>query len=290
MNRHIRVAGRVASACSFSKWMLIGALLVGASGALAAPVVRQGSGANPSALQSIVDQFRADIGGVNNGVGGSFTTGRREINWDGVPDNLASPNDLPNDFFNSTSPRGVVFHTVLEDAGSALNRFVVSSSSASGVPLRFGDINASYTSTFQAFSEQRLFVPRGAHATLVRFFKPGTNVEATVKGFGVVLADVDGTTGGARSLITLYAADGTQLPGAASAPALNGGLSFVGVSYNAGERIAYVIIRHGTHALTSTNNDGVSGVDVVAMDDFIYGEPQPVSGCIFLDGFECPVP
>lgn len=265
-------------------------LFVYASFSEGAPVVRQGSGANPSALQSIVDQFRADLGGTNNGVGGTFTSGRREINWDGVPDTAASPNELPADFFNSTSPRGVVFHTVLEDAGSALNRFLVSSSTASGVALRFGDINPTYTSTFQAFSAERLFTAKGAHATLVRFFKPGTDIQATVKGFGVVLSDVDGTTGGTRSLVQFYAADGTQLPGAASAPALSGGLSFVGVSYNAGERIAYVIIRHGNIALTSANTDGVAGAEVVAMDDFIYGEPQPLNGCIFHDSFECPVP
>jgi|CXWL01.1.fsa_nt_gi hypothetical protein len=290
MNCQIRVAQRVAVSKSLPKWMLAPCLLMCASVSVAAPVIRQGSGANPSALQSIVDLFRADLGGVNNGVGNSFTSGRREINWDGVPDNFAAPNDLPNDFFNNDSPRGVVFHTVLEDAASALNRFAVSSSTASGVALRFGDINPSYTSTFQAFSEERLFVARGAHATLVRFYKPGTNLQATVKGLGVVFADVDSSSGGGRSLITFYGPDGNQLPGAASAPALNGGLSFIGVSYNAGERIAYAIIRHGTHAPTSTNTDGANGVDAVVMDDFIYGEPQPVTGCIFHDSFECPIP
>ena len=60
-----------------------------------APVVRQGSGANTAALQAIVDQFRTDLGGANNGVGGSFRTGRREINWDGVPDNFSEPNNFP---------------------------------------------------------------------------------------------------------------------------------------------------------------------------------------------------
>ena len=60
--------------------------------ATAAPIVRQGSGANTAALQTIVDLFRTDLGGANNGVGGCFTSGRREINWDGVPDDSAPTN------------------------------------------------------------------------------------------------------------------------------------------------------------------------------------------------------
>ena len=37
---------------------------------------------------------------------------RREINWDGVPDNRSDPTSLPFDFFNVNSPRGAVFSTV----------------------------------------------------------------------------------------------------------------------------------------------------------------------------------
>jgi hypothetical protein len=256
--------------------------------ASAAPVVRQGSAANAAGLQAIVDQFRADLGGANNGVGGTFPTGRREINWDGVPDAFAAPNFLPPDFFNVNSARGAVFHTLLEDSGSALNDFMVSATQASGTAVRFGDINPSYTSTFIANSEQRLFMPRGAHALLVKFYQPGGTAQATVSGFGVVFTDVDSSSGGGRTIVTAYAPDGSQLA-AASAPVFNGGLSFVGISFNAGERIGHVVIKSGTHALSATNNDGTGGVDVVAMDDFIYGEPQPLSGCIFQDGFDCPV-
>lgn len=256
---------------------------------VAAPVVRQGSAVNPAGIQAIVDQFRADLGGANNGVGGSFATGRREINWDGVPDASAAPNFMPADFFNVNSPRGVVLQTVLEDAGSALNNFMVSATSTSGTAVRFGDINPSYTSNFITFSSQRLFMPRGAHAVLVKFFQPGSTTPAAVKGFGVVFTDVDSSTGGGRSIVYAYAPDGSQLA-AASAPVFSGGLSFVGISFNAGERIGHAIIKSGTHALTASNNDGVGGVDVVAMDDFIYGEPQPLSGCVFVDGFECPAP
>ena len=250
------------------------AMLLIAMNISAAPVVRQGSGANAAALQAIVDQFRADLGGNNNGVGGSFMTGRREINWDGVPDNFAEPNNFPIDFFNVNSPRGVIFNSIETETGAALNQFAVSSNTASGVPVRFSNINASYAAIFQTFSAQRLFIARNATIMEVNFVIPGTNIPATVSGFGVVFADVDSSTGGNRSLIRLYGPDGRQLPGAASAAALDGGLSFVGVSYNSGERVARVVIEFGNAALSASNNDGVGGVDVVAMDDFIYGEPR----------------
>jgi hypothetical protein len=239
----------------------------------AAPVVRQGSGASATALQTTVDAFRADLGGANNGVGGSFTNGRREINWDGVPDNFSEPNNFPPNFFNVNSPRGLILNAIEDATGAALNQFAVSSTTASGVPVRFGNLNANYTNIFQTFSAQRLFIARNTHILEVNFFIPGTKIPATVNGFGVVFADVDSATGGNRSLIRVYGADGTQLS-AASAPVLDNGLSFVGISFNAGERIARVVIESGNAALSATNNDAVSGVDVVAMDDFIYGEPR----------------
>src|SRR3984885_344420 len=124
------------------------ALLLFINSASAAPVVRQGSGASTAALQSIVDQFRTDLGGTNNGIGGSFTTGRREINWDGVPDSFSEPNNFPLDFFNVNSPRGVIFNAIEDSTGSALNQFAVSSTTASGIPVRFGNLNPNYANDF----------------------------------------------------------------------------------------------------------------------------------------------
>ena len=261
---------------NFTRLFTLGVLtlFLSVTSIFAAPVVRQGTGANTAALQAIVDQFRTDLGGANNGVGGSFVSGRREINWDGVPDAFSEPNNFPVDFFNVNSARGVIFNSIENETGAALNQFAVSSNTASGVPVRFGNINASYSTIFQTFSAQRLFIARNATIMEVNFVVPGTNIPATVSGFGVVFADVDSATGGSRSLIRLYGPDGRQLPGAASAPVLDNGLSFVGVSYNGGERVARVVIEFGNAALSASNNDGVNGVDVVAMDDFIYGEPK----------------
>jgi hypothetical protein len=67
------------------------------------------AGSNAAQIQATVDAFRADLGTLNNNVAGSFGSGRREINWDGVPANFSDPNPLPNNFFNVNSWRGV-FH------------------------------------------------------------------------------------------------------------------------------------------------------------------------------------
>jgi hypothetical protein len=257
----------------FSFAMIFCLSFLTATSAMAAPVVRQGSGADTAALQAIVDQFRADLGGANNGVGGSFRNGRREINWDGVPDNFSEPNDFPLDFFNVNSPRGVIFNAIEDETGAALNKFAVSANTASGVPVRFANINANYSAIFTTFSAQRLFTMRNAHMMEVTFVIPGTDIPATVNGFGLVFCDVDSATGGNRSLIRVYGTNGRQLS-AASAPVLSNGLSFVGISFNAGERIARVVIESGNSPLSATNDDGVNSVDVTAMDDFIYGEPR----------------
>ena len=117
-------------------------LLMTAPAADAAAVIRRGTAATPAALQAAIDSFRVDLGGVNNGVGGTFTSGRREINWDGVPDSFALPNNLPFNFFNSNSPRGVVFSTL--EGGSALNQFMVSADGDNAV-LASGAVDSGAT-------------------------------------------------------------------------------------------------------------------------------------------------
>lgn len=252
--------------------LLIGSMAIAAS---AAPVIRTASGPDAAAIQAAVDQFRADLGGVNNGVGGSFTIGRREINWDGVPDQFASPNNLPVDFFNVNSPRGVV----LSAAVIADLRVSANSSNPTNTPIRFGDIDPSYPNTFlQVFSAQRLFAV--LHPTAsglndppvvdVFFFIPGTQTAATVSGFGVVFSDADVAN---KSGLICYGVDGKPLGTPVLAPTWNGGLSFVGVSFNQGERIARVKIGAGSKILAPGNTEPEQ-FDVVAMDDFIYGEPR----------------
>ena len=250
--------------------LVLGALLIlilGYNDALAAALIRVAAGANPAAIQAAVDQFRADLGGANNGVGGSFPTGRREINWDGVPDMFAEPNALPFNFFNVNSPRGVIFHSIANIGGN--HQFRVSSTAASGTLVRFSNIDTSYSTIFQTFSAERLFHGRFSNEIEILFFIPGTGIPATVSGFGAVFCDVDSS----NTFIEYYATDGNKISGS-SLNVANNGLSFIGTSFTAGERVAKIIIRLGNSNIQSGNVDGTNSVDVVAMDDFIYGEPR----------------
>ena len=250
--------------------MMIGALALG-SGArdvVAAPrgaaVIFSASGANPAAIQTTVDSFRTALG-TNNGVGGTFPSGRREINWDGVPDAFAAPNNLPGNFFNVNSPRGVTFST----AGTG---FQVSANAASGTPVLFGNINATYPTRFQTFSPQRLFSPIGSTATDVLFFEPGTTNPATTTAFGAVFVDVSDSR---SSRLTFFDVNNNSL---ASQNVTNSalGLTFLGIQFNAGERAVRVRIDSGDVPLGP--NEALPGGDIVVLDDFIYAEPQPILG------------
>src|ERR1700745_2388736 len=77
----------------------------------AVPITFSVAGTTAGDIQAQVDAFRAALGTLNPNVAGSFGSGRREINWDGVPDAFAAPNNLPANFFNVNSPRGTIFAT-----------------------------------------------------------------------------------------------------------------------------------------------------------------------------------
>lgn len=253
------------------------ALLVfaGLASEVSAQVIRAAFGANPAAIQAAVDQFRADLGTLNPNNGRSFPSGRREINWDAVPDGVASPNPISGDFFNLNSPRGAVFTSTSGPVltGGPLQPFQISANAASGVPVRFGNINPTYTNEFQAFSGERLFTTtRGSNVVEISFRIPGTDIPATVNGFGAVFTDVD-----SRSTVMQFYDDKGKLLRTPNGPVEGSdkGLSFVGVSYNDGTRISRVVIVLGNVPLSAGTTDGAGDVfDVVAMDDFIYGEPH----------------
>jgi hypothetical protein len=239
---------------------------------IAPPIVFQAAGPNAASIQSSVDQFRAALGGVNNGnAAGPLATGRREINWDGGGATNTSPGPTPFTVFHNS--RGAF----IETPGSGFVQ-----APASGLADTFN--NPSLTNTFQAFSPVRLFAPLDSTVTDVSFSVPGaTNVNATTSGFGVVVADVDSPDGGGRgvrqskpsasSQIGYYDVSGNLLyksaipssPGTAT-------LSFFGIVFPE-PRIASVRIITG-------RNEPDKGldpkVDLVVMDDFIYGEPQMI--------------
>ncbi len=247
------------------RFIMLYVVLILFPASLSAQLVRSAAGANAASIQATVDQFRTDLGGgaANANVAGSFGTGRREINWDGVPDGSSAPNNLPFNFFNVNSPRGAVFTT----PGTG---FQVSSTAASGTPVEFGNINATYTGLFATFSAQRLFTALGGNITEVTFLFPGTNTPAVVKGFGAVFSDVDIAT---STNIQFFDQFGVPL-GTFAVPnvaAANETFSFLGVSYPTAV-ISRVRITSGNAALGAGVNE-TGGTDLVVMDDFIYGEP-----------------
>jgi len=225
--------------------------------------VQQASGAKAADIQSAVDAFRTDLGGsLNPNVAGSLLSGRREINWDGVPDNLSAPNNLPGNFFNVNSPRGVILSTPgsgLEVSANAVN--------PTNTPVRFGDINAQFPPKFTVFSPQRLFSALGSNIVDVSFVVPGSNTQAAVNGFGSVFTDVDLAN---TTSIQYFNASNTSL-GTFFVPTAPQGLSFLGVSGFA-DGVARVRITNGNGPLTGA----AQGFENVVMDDFIYGEPQAV--------------
>jgi len=241
---------------------------VSATPALAGPIVREAAGANAAAIQAAVEQFRADLGGPNNGnAAGTQPGGRREINWDGGGAGAAITLDpIPMTRF---SARGSSFVT----PGSGFE--------ISGQPTpEFGDLNATYPARFAAFSSPRIFAPLNSNVMDVIFHVPGnTAVAAAVSGFGAVFTDVDSPT---STRLEFYTPDGVLLY-ERFVPAASGDetLSFLGVSFDRGELVGRVRIVSGNVALGPAE---AAGLDAVAMDDFLFAEPVATAGLTLSPG------
>lgn len=232
--------------------------------AAAAPQVTSAAGADAAAIQPAVTAFRTSLGEFNPNNGASFPTGRREINWDGVPDVQARPNAFQADFLKTVNPRGVRLTT--PGTGFAVSATAVN---PTATPAQFGDINASYPSLFGPFSPQRLFSPLGSTVTNVELTVPSTSPSAPgalTRGFGAVFTNVDTAN---TSSIELFNRAGTSLGKFFAPPAAgNETLSFLGVRFKRGV-VARVRITSGNHPLSAASQPD----DVTVLDDFIYGEP-----------------
>lgn len=214
-------------------------------------------------ISGAVDEYRGLLGEPNNGAApGAQPVGRREINWDGVPPAVTNTNEFPADFFNTNSPRGVVFST----PGTG---FRVSDNN-------FADVNQTYARELNFFSPIKTFSPVGSNVTEVRFFEAGSATAAHTTGFGAVFSDVDR----GRSAVIEYLDDQGRRLLVISAPpgADQGGLSFVGAVFNT-PIVARVRIFTGRGPLGAEIDDISSGgvPDLVILDDFLYGEPKASS-------------
>jgi len=207
-----------------------------------------------------VDEFRSALGPSNGGTAGEQPSGRREINWDGAGANpFNNRNDFPADFFNTNVKAGAVYTT----GGTGFRND----------STLFAEINPAYATEFSFFSPNKIFAAVGSNRLDQLFQVAGQPTPAVVRAFGVVFSDVDLAD---QTSIQLFAKDGTAL-GTYSAPVRSDarGLSFVGVTYT-DAIIARVRITLGTGALGATVNDVTAGgaVDVVVLDNVIYGEPK----------------
>jgi hypothetical protein len=220
------------------------------------------SGADVASITDTVNAFRAALGDPLNGNDpGPLAGGRREINWDGGGPPVIDGTAPATPFTVFQNSRGATFTT----PGTGLTQ-----APATGGLLSLDLINPEYDALFAPFSPNRLFTPIGSNITDGSFSIPGTGgtTPAGVSGFGVVFSDVDlagtsialATTGGPIGPLPVATFTGNQT------------FSFLGVFLQPAEGlITSVQIVTGTTALGPSES---STVDLVVMDDFLYGEPQ----------------
>jgi hypothetical protein len=246
------------------------------------PTVFQAAGPTLESIQGTVNQYRAALGDPNNGIlPGPLPTGRREINWDGGSTTNQST-ALAGNPLTQFLARGALFTT---PDGTGFVQAPAAADPALFPPGGLAGVfnNPTYATIFRAFSPLRLFSAIDGKVTDVDFFVPGVgDTPAATKGFGAVFTDVDQPDGSgpgkkhgnrkASTLIQYFGADGDLLFSSfVPASPGDGSLSFFGIVFD-DARIARVRITSGNVA---PGPDDGGKRDVVMMDDFLYGEPQP---------------
>jgi hypothetical protein len=218
-------------------------------------------------LTAALAELRHILGDSLNTTPGK-TSGRREVNWDGVPANFTNSDNFPFDFFNLTDPNG----------GNGRKRGLVYANTGTSFRVDssdFADIDASYGAQFDAFSGKRTFAYRGNNVTDIFFKVPGTNTDAFIKGFGVVFSDVDDANS-----TTIEFFNGIKSLGVFKAPVRSGASSFslLGVFFP-NEKVTKVRITAGNGVLLAGAkdiSDNAAGKDLVIMDDMFYTEPLSI--------------
>lgn len=221
-------------------------------------VVVKGSGD----ISGQLTQFRALLGDPVNGTPNQ-TTGRREVNWDGVPPNLTNNNNFPFDFFNVTDPAG--------PNGRKRGLVMNNATSFRVDTTAFSEVDPSYAAEFKAFSPKRAFNLMTNNVSTAFFKVPGTNTDAFVTGFGVIFSDVDDANSTKLEFFS-----GSKSLGVFKAPVRTdaNGFSFLGVQFPE-EKVTSVKITSGNGLLGAGIKDISAGgtKDLVVMDDFFYNEP-----------------
>lgn len=183
---------------------------------------------------------------------------------------------MPGNFFDKTVTRGALFKA----KGGV---FAVSNPAAAPpVDDRFSSlIPAAQSKQFRRFSLQRLFTPVKNNLVTVEFKIPATDDPAAVTGFGAVFTDVDLKR---RTFMRYFDKNGCLIA-KVDVPPRNKGLSFVGITVQNPNQpgklipvVSKVAIKLGTISVEkfADESSGADGgkVDLVSLDDLIYGEPQ----------------
>lgn len=213
-------------------------------------------------LTAALAEFRHLLGDSLNTSPGK-TSGRREVNWDGVTASLNNNDAFPFDFFNTVGegiPNGRKRGLIYINDGTT---FRVDSSD-------FAGIDASYAAQFSAFSGKRMFSGANSNVTEVAFQVAGQTTPAKINGFGVVFSDVDDA---ASTSLEFF--NGTKSLGVFKAPVAGANsFSFLGV-YFPNQKLTRVKITAGNAKLAAGVKDISDGgtKDLVVMDDFFYNEP-----------------
>jgi hypothetical protein len=213
-------------------------------------------------INGTITDFRNLLGNLNTTPGA--TSGRREINWDGVPDNMVGQ-ALPNDFFNPTDvgapiarQRGLIY-------AAGVGEFQVSNSN-------FSNIDPASAGELSAFSGTKTFANISTNLWPIGFQVAGETTAAFSRGVGIVFSDVDLPTS-----TSLEFFEGEKSLGRFFVPphTTTSSFSFLGVYFPGNERITKVQVKHDGILSDGQKDISAGGQhDLVIFDDFIYGEPQ----------------
>jgi hypothetical protein len=210
-------------------------------------------------INSVLNLFRNTLGSLNSTTG--QTTGRREINWDGVPDAMNGIK-LSADFFNPTDAA----------APESLKRGVMYGGDADAMvsSTGFSEVNVDASASFASFSGNKNFAVVNATLWPVTFQVAGQDRAATINAFGAVFSDVDNPN---STFIEFF--DGTNSLGRFYVPPHDNttSFSFLGV-YFPNSRITDINIGHEGRLSDGAKDISQGGTkDLVVLDDFIYSEP-----------------
>jgi hypothetical protein len=205
-----------------------------------------------------LNEFRNKLGSLNTTPG--TVNGRREINWDGIPEQLLN-RPLAKNFFNpvgnGASPslqRGLVYDDGEFQASDNL----------------FAHLNSHTPTEFKAFSGNKVFANVSNIDWPVGFQVPGEPTSASVTAFGMVFADVD-----LRNSVSLEFFEDEKSLGKFFIPVhdANSKFSFLGVEFH-NRQITKVKVHHQGRLADGEKDVSQGGTnDLIVIDDIIYSEP-----------------